>query len=57
MEKNSLFIISVGGILERKALVILKNLSRLKAVKMDRPIFHVEGSINGWIAILFARSY
>ena len=27
------------------------------AEKMDEPIFHVTGWVNGWIAIAVARSY
>ena len=38
--------LSVGSILGRKALVVLKNLSQLVAAKMDEPIFHVQGCIN-----------
>ena len=43
--------------LGREALVVLANLSRLMAAKIDEPIFHVQGWINGRIAITVARSY
>ena len=48
-------IISVNGMLGRESLVVLANLSRLMAVKMDEPISHVQGWINGQIEISVAR--
>ena len=39
----SMFIISVDGMLGRESLVLLANLSRLMAVKMDESILHVQG--------------
>ena len=38
-------------------LVILVNLSQLMADKIEEPISHVQGWINGWIAIAVVRSY
>ena len=38
----SLFVISVNEILGREALVLLKNLTRLMAKKMNEPILHVQ---------------
>ena len=43
--------------LGREALAVLVNLSRLMAEKIDEPILHVQGWINGQIAIMAARSY
>ena len=54
---SSPFVISVDGMLGKKALVILANLSQIMAAKMDEPILHVRGWINGRIAIAFARLY
>ena len=51
------FVISVYGMLGREALVILANLSRRMAAKMDEPIFHMQGWINRLITITVARSY
>ena len=51
------FALSVDGMLGREALVVLANLSRLIAVKMNEPLSHVRGWINGRIAIAVARSY
>ena len=56
-KRFSPFVIYVDGILDRKALVVLANLSQLVAAKMDKPISHVQGWMNGWIAIAVARSY
>ena len=44
--ENYLFVISVDVILWRKALVVLSNLIPLMTVKMDKPIFHVQGCVN-----------
>ena len=41
----------------RKALVVLAQLSRTMAEKMDKPIFHIRGWINGQIIIPVARYY
>ena len=40
-----------------EALAVLANLSRLKASKIDEPILHMCGWINGRIAIVVARLY
>ena len=37
------FFLYIDGMLERKALFVLANLSRLMAVRMDEPILHVWG--------------
>ena len=50
-------ILSVGGILGKEALVVLADLSRLMEAKVDEPISHVRGWVNGRIAIAVARSY
>ena len=55
MEIFSLFVLSVGGILGKEALVVLANLSQLMAAKMDEPILHVCVWINVWITIAVAR--
>ena len=54
-EKNALFVLSVDGMLGREALVALDNLSQLMAAKMDEPILHVRGYINGQILIAVTR--
>ena len=41
--------------LGREALVALENLSQLMAAKMDEPILHVRGYINGQILIAVTR--
>ena len=51
------FVLSVDGMLGREALAVLANLSRLMAAKMDEPISHVLGWINGRIIIAVVRSY
>ena len=51
----SLFAVSVDGMIRNEALVILTNLSRIMAEKIEEPIFHVCGWINGRIAIVFKR--
>ena len=43
--------------LGREAQVILTNLSPLMAAKMEEPISHMRGWVNGQIAIAVARSY
>ena len=37
--------------------VVLATLSRFMAAKMDEPILHVKGWVNGRIAITVTRSY
>ena len=49
------FVLSVGLILGREALLVLANLGRLVAAKMYEPISHVQGWINGQIVIAVAR--
>ena len=51
----SLFVLSVYGILGKEDLIIIANLSRLVAVKMEEPIFHICVLVNGRIKISFAR--
>ena len=41
------FVISVDGMLGKEALVILAQLSQTMAAKMNKPILHVRGWING----------
>ena len=41
----------------KEALVVLVTLSRVMAAKMDEPILHVTGWVNGQITIAVARSY
>ena len=53
----SLFVLSVDGMMGKEALVLLTNLSQIMAAKMDEPISHITGWVNGWIAIVVARSY
>ena len=51
------FVLSVNGMLGREALVVLADLSRIMAAKIDEPILHVQGWINGHITNAVARSY
>ena len=55
--KFFLFVISIYGILGKEALVVLANLSRVMAEKMDELISHVWGWINGRLPITVERSY
>ena len=41
----------------KEALVVLVKLSQLMAAKIEEPILHMRGWINGRIAILVARKY
>ena len=43
--------------LEKEALIVLTNLSQLMAAKIEEPILHVRGWVNGRIAIKVGRSY
>ena len=52
----SRFVISVDGMIGRETLVVLMNLSQLLAEKIYQLIFHVQGWINGRIAISIKRS-
>ena len=52
-----LSLFSVNEMMVKWSQVILATLSRLIAAKMEEPILHVEGWINGRIAIAVARSY
>ena len=47
--------ISIDGVLGKEALIVLANLSQLMAVKMDEPISHVRGWINGQMEIEVTR--
>ena len=52
----SMFVLSVYGMLGKEALIVLTNLSRLMASKMEKPILHVTDWINGRIEIAVAIS-
>ena len=52
-----MFVLSIYGVLGREALVVLAQLSRSMAEKMDEPILHVRGWINGRIEIAVERLY
>ena len=51
------FVIYVNGMLGREALIILANLSRFMAAKMDKTISHVMIWIKGIIKITVEKSY
>ena len=53
----SQFLLSVGAMTGKEALVPLSTLSRVMAKKMDEIISHVTGWVNGRIAVAAARSY
>ena len=51
------FYLSIDGMLGRKYLVVLAQLSQTMADKMGKPILSVWGWINGQFAIMVLRSY
>ena len=51
------FALSVDGMLGKEALVLLVNLSRLVAAKMEEPISYMRGWVNGRITIAVTISY
>ena len=55
--KFSLFVISIDGMIGREALAVLAKLSRTMAEKMDEPILHVRGWINGQMKTAVEISY
>ena len=52
-----MFSLSVDDMLRNEALVVLKNLSRLMATKLEELLSHIRGWVNSWISIAVARSY
>ena len=57
METISPFVLSVDGMMVNEYQVIFTTLSRLVAIKMDEPIFHIKGWLNVRTVIAVARSY
>ena len=57
MGKFSPFVLSIDVVIGKETLVFRENLSSLMAVKMEESSLHIQGWVNGWIAIAFARSY
>ena len=53
----SSFFLSVDGMLGKKVLVVLTNLSHLMAAKMEEPILQVRFWVNFRITTAVARSY
>ena len=53
----SLFVLSAHGVLGKESHVVLANLCRLMAPKMEDSIFHVKGWFNSHITMLFVGSY
>ena len=53
----SSFVLSVDGMLGKEDLVVLANLIPIMGEKIEGPIFHVRGWINGWISITVARLF
>ena len=53
----SSFVLSVDGILRRKALVLISKLSLVVAEKREEPVLKVRGWVNGLITIVVVRSY
>ena len=51
------FFLSVDCMLGKEALVILTNLTRLMAAKLDKSFSHVRGWVNAQIAIMVTKSY
>ena len=54
--KISLFVLSVDGILMKEDTVVLLNFRRLMTEKFEKPIYHVQGWVNGRIDFAVARS-
>ena len=54
---NSPFVLLVDGMIGNELQVILANLSRIVAAKMDEPILHVKFWVNCQISIAVARLY
>ena len=57
MEFFSPFSLSVHGIIRKEAIVVLMNLSRLMAVKLEEPLSHVCGWVNSRITIEVTSLY
>ena len=55
-QKKYPFILSVYGVLCKEAQVLLVTLTQLMAAKMEEPISHVNGWVNGRIKITTVRS-
>ena len=51
------FLLYVEGMLGNEAIVVLANLSQLMEAKMEKPISHVRGWVNGQFGIMVARFY
>ena len=49
------FVLSVDGTMGKELLVVLATLIQLMAAKIDEPILHVKGWVNGQIEIMVAR--
>ena len=56
-EENSQIVISVDLMMRNEALVVLANLSLIKATRTEEPILHVHGWINDRIVITIVRLY
>ena len=41
----------------KEAQVVIATLSQFMAAKIDEPILHIKGWVNGWILIAVARSF
>ena len=54
-KRFSWLVLSVDGIMGKGAQVVLSTLSQLMATKMEEPILHIEGLVNGRIKIAVAR--
>ena len=50
-----LFVLSVDGMMEKEAQVVLATLSGLMAAKMDESISYVKDQVNSQIEITFTR--
>ena len=57
MRHFSPFFLSVDGMMVKEALVVLATLIRIMAAKMDEPVSHVTGWVNGRFTISVTRSY
>ena len=56
-QRRHSFFLSVDGMMGEEALVVLTTLSLPMSVKMDKPIYHIIGWVNGRTVVSVASSY
>ena len=50
-----MFVLYADGFLGKEVLVVLANLRKLMEAKIQEPISHMHGWVNGWTAIMVVR--